>query len=67
MRRLAVVFFLAYAVALTYPGMIPANRIRPLILGLPPSLLWVACWVALSIPVLVLLHRAEQRGPGEER
>lgn len=65
-RRLAAVFFLAYTVALTYPGMIPFNRIRPFILGLPASMVWVAVWIVLSILVLVGLDRAEEARREEE-
>jgi len=59
-RRLAVVFFLLYTLAVTWPGMLPANRIRPLVLGLPFSMAWVAFWVLGGGVVLWLLHRAER-------
>lgn len=58
-RRLTALFFVAYTLALTWPGMLPFNRIRPLILGLPAVLFWVAAWVAAAILVLWLLDRAE--------
>lgn len=58
-RGVAGAFFLAYAVALTYPGLVPFNRIRPSVLGLPFVFFWVAAWVATAIAVLWLLDRAE--------
>lgn len=64
-RILTLVFFLAYAVVLTYPGTIPFNRFSPQILGLPFSFFWVALWVAMSIVVLLVLHRAETRNRKE--
>ncbi len=59
-------FFLLFAGAVTWPGMVPFNRIKPLILGLPFSMAWIAFWVALSFVVLVLLDRAEDPGEEEE-
>lgn len=59
-RRLALAFFLGYTVFLTYPGVLPFNRIRPLVLGLPFSLFWGALWVSAAIAVLALLDRAER-------
>jgi hypothetical protein len=46
--------------------MVPANRIYPLILGLPFSMAWIALWVILSFLVLLLVDRLEgraRRGP----
>jgi hypothetical protein len=58
-RRGAVVFFLLFVLAVTWPGMIPFNRIEPLVLGLPFSMAWIALWVALSFLVLLLVDRTE--------
>lgn len=54
-------FFLAYAGAVTWPGAVPFNRIRPLILGMPLSMVWVALWLVLAFVALLLLDRAEDR------
>lgn len=54
-RRGAVLFFILFLVAVTWPGMIPANRIRPLVFGLPFSMVWIAAWVLISFFVLLLL------------
>ncbi len=64
-RILTFVFFLLYAVVLTYPGTIPFNRFRPQVLGLPFSFFWVALWVTLAIVVLLILHHAETRNRKE--
>lgn len=58
-RTLAAVFFLLYAVALTWPGMLPANRIRPFVLGLPFSMFWAAAWIVGGMLVLWIVHRVE--------
>ncbi len=41
-------FFLLYAVAVTYPGVAPFNRVFPLVGGLPFVLAWYAFWVVLA-------------------
>lgn len=58
-RTLVIAFFLVYAVAVTFPGVVPFNRIFPLVLGLPFVLAWYAGWVVLGGVVLVLYHAAE--------
>lgn len=58
-RTLAFVFLAAYAVAVTWPGMVPFNRIRPLILGLPFSMVWIAIWIVAGCLVLWMLHSVE--------
>lgn len=60
-RSLAALFFAGYVVFLTWPGVVPFNRIHPFVLGLPFSLFWVAAWVAAGALVLWILHRAETR------
>jgi TRAP-type C4-dicarboxylate transport system permease small subunit len=64
-RVLTVLFFMAYAVVLTWPGTIPFNRFRPQVLGLPFSFFWVGLWVAMAAVVLFGLHRVETRNRKE--
>jgi hypothetical protein len=72
-RRGAVLLFLLFVVAVTWPGMVPFNRIEPLILGLPFSMAWIAFWVVLSFLTLLLLDhveagaREEDGGPQDGR
>lgn len=61
-RRLAIAFFLVYACAVTWPGVLIFNRIRPFVLGLPFSMVWVTLWVVLGGVVFWLLERAARRG-----
>ncbi|GMV04218.1 MAG: hypothetical protein AMXMBFR53_04990 [Gemmatimonadota bacterium] len=60
-RTLAGTYFVLMAVALTWPGMVPFARIRPLVLGLPFAFFWGAAWIAVSVAVLWLLDRVEER------
>lgn len=64
-RAGTILFFLLFVTAVTWPGMLPGNRIYPLILGMPFSMVWIASWVVLSFVVLVLLDRAEGRHRGD--
>ena len=65
-RRGTALFFVLFVLAVTWPGMVPFNRIRPLVLGLPFSMFWIAAWVALSFLVLVWVDRAEEVEGDEE-
>jgi hypothetical protein len=65
-RVFATIFFILFVLAVTWPGMIPFNRIEPLVFGLPFSMFWPACWVFGSFLVLVLVDRVEDRARREE-
>ena len=65
-RRGAGLFFILFVLAVTWPGMMPFNRIDPMILGLPFSMFWIALWVFLSFLVLLGVHQSERRESGEE-
>ena len=66
-RLLTGVYLVVALVAVTWPGMVPFARIRPLVFGLPFSFFWVAAWIAGVVPVLYLLDRVERRyRPGED-
>lgn len=60
-RALAVGYFLAMCVAVTWPGLVPFSRVRPFVFGLPFVMAWLAAWVAGSAIVLWLLDRVERR------
>ena len=61
----AGLFLVLFAIAVTWPGMVPFNRIHPLILGLPFSMAWIALWVVLSFLVLLLVDWLEGRARRE--
>jgi hypothetical protein len=60
-RRIVFVVLGLYAVLLTYPGMVPFNRIRPLVLGLPFAMFWIVLWIVLVGAGFALLNVAETR------
>ncbi|MBT8396432.1 MAG: DUF3311 domain-containing protein [Gemmatimonadetes bacterium] len=59
-------FFVLFVLAVTWPGMIPFNRIYPLVFGLPFSMFWIALWVFASFLVLLLVDRTEGRAREED-
>ena len=65
-RRATALFFLLFVLAVTWPGMLPFNRIYPLVLGLPFSMFWIALWVFCSFLVLLFLDRVEARARKED-
>ena len=58
-RTLAFVFLAAYAVAVTFPGIVPFNHVFPLVLGLPFNMVWIAVWITAGCAVLWMVDRAE--------
>lgn len=60
-RAGAFLYFLLFAGAVTWPGMLLGNRIEPRIFGLPFAMIWVASWVLGGGVVLFLLDRAEMK------
>jgi len=65
-RLLTGTYLVLMAVAVTWPGMVPFARIRPMVLGLPFGFFWVAAWIAVAVLVLYLLDRVERRYRDEE-
>ncbi len=70
MRRivpaLAIIYFLAMLVAVTYPGYVPFNRVRPFVLGMPFSLFWQLIWISGAVLVLggvFLWEKSRKREP----
>lgn len=64
-RGLLLVFLLLYTGAVTYPGALLSDRVRPLILGLPFSMAWIVAWIAASGIVLAIVHRVDRPAPEE--
>ena len=65
LRRLAVVFFLVYAAAVTWPVATLAAAGGPLVFGLPRPLAWAILWILLGFGALLLLEFAERREEGD--
>lgn len=58
---LATLYFLAMLVAVTFPGYLPFNRIRPFVLGMPFSLFWQLIWISGAVVVLGLAFLWEKK------
>lgn len=57
-RRFAIGFFVAYAIAVIYPGAVAFRGPRPFILGMPLGMVWAAAWIVAAFFVLLLLDRS---------
>lgn len=61
MKRAATViafgYFIAMAAALTFPGIIPFNTIRPFVLGVPFAFAWYVLWILGALGVFVFLDK----------
>ena len=58
---LAIAFYIVMAIALTYPGYVPFNRIRPLVFGLPFTIFWQVAWIVAAAAVLAGVFVWERR------
>lgn len=65
-RLLVVATFLLYTLVLCWPGVLPFNRIRPFVLGLPFSFAWVILWVILGGLALLVADRSFANAANEE-
>ena len=54
---IAMVYFTAMAIAITFPGIRPFNTIRPLIFGIPFVFAWVLSWVVGAVVIFLILFR----------
>ena len=58
---LAIGYFAAMAVAVTFPGLALFNSIEPFILGIPFAFAWVLSWLVGSLVVFFILYRVYVR------
>jgi hypothetical protein len=56
-----VAFYVLATLGMIWPGYVPFSGARPLVLGLPLSLFYLACFVVASFVVLLALYRWEIR------
>jgi len=54
---IAIVYFVAMAIALTFPGIIPFNSIRPFVFGIPFVFAWYIAWLIGALCVLGFLDK----------
>ena len=60
-RTLTATYLILALVCVVWPGFVPFARVRPLVLGLPFSMAWIAGWVAGTAVVLALLDLVERK------
>ena len=58
---LAFAYFVAMAIALTFPGITPFNTIRPLVFGVPFVFMWYLMWIFGALLVFTILHRTHSK------
>lgn len=61
-RKIAIgmsAYFLVCLIAMVWPGALIANRIEPMVLGLPFFFFWYLLWIALVFIGCVILYRLE--------
>ncbi len=61
-RIIAALYLLAFAAAVTWPGMTLFNRVEPKVLGLPFNMVWISFWLILAIVVLLMVDIVERKG-----
>ena len=52
----ASICFVLYAVAVTWPGVLPFSGARPFVLGLPFNFFWIVLWIVLGGVALVAVE-----------
>lgn len=58
---LAISYYVAMLIFMTYPGYVPFSRVRPFVLGMPFALFWQVLWVSGAVAVLMGLYIWETR------
>lgn len=58
------IYFLVCTVAMIWPGAVVANRVEPMILGLPFFFFWYVVWVFMVFVGALILYRLEYGGKG---
>ena len=60
MHPVMMLYFLICTLAMIWPGATLANRIEPMILGLPFYLFWYLAWLMVAFIGLVICFRTEE-------
>lgn len=55
-------YFLVCTLAMIWPGAVLANRIEPIILGLPFLFFWYVVWIFMVFLGTLILYRLEHGG-----
>ena len=60
-RRAAAAFLVFFVFVVTWPGIVPFNRVEPHVFGLPFIMAWHAGLLVLTLVVLYLVDRVESK------
>jgi len=56
---IAFIYLLICGLAMIWPIYTIANRVYPIILGMPFSMFWIAFWIVMTFIGLIFLYRYE--------
>ncbi|OYD23946.1 hypothetical protein B6S09_10845 [Oceanimonas baumannii] len=59
-------YFLICTLAMVWPGALIANRIEPLVMGLPFFFFWYVLWVFLLFVGLIVTYSLESTGKEQD-
>ncbi|WP_199430149.1 DUF3311 domain-containing protein [Qaidamihabitans albus] len=60
-EKVVGITWLTLAVVLSFPVYAVANRVEPIVLGLPLALWWIVLWTLAATVALFLVYRREYR------
>lgn len=66
MHPIMMLYFTVCVLALIWPGATLANRIDPMIMGLPFFMFWYMAWFFVVFVGCVICYRTDARGEGNE-
>lgn len=58
-EKAVAIIWLALAVVFSFPVYAVANRVHPIVLGLPLALWWIVLWTLAATVVLFVVYRRE--------
>ena len=64
-RRISLVFFLLYLLAVIWPGATLFSAAEPMVFGMPLSMAWPIAWIVAAWVVLLVLDHFENKGQDE--
>lgn len=63
-EKIVGITWLVLAVVLSFPLFAVANRVEPIVLGLPMGLWWIVLWTLIATVAVLITYRSEYRKGG---
>ncbi|WPC73207.1 DUF3311 domain-containing protein [Vibrio porteresiae] len=60
MHPLMMLYFAVCALAMIWPGATLANKIEPMVMGLPFFLFWYLAWLMVTFVGLIICYKTEE-------